>query len=54
MKRFKPAKHTALDGRVWWCVWDTERKCWSTFTCHGKYKRRSDALFACEHGRISV
>ena len=42
-KRFIPKKRTALDGRVWWCVYDTVRGGWSTFCCHGKYKTRKHA-----------
>ena len=43
-KRFEPRKRTAIDGCVWWCVFDTERNNWSTFLCHGKYKTKK----ACE------
>jgi len=48
--RFEPRKRTALDGRVWWCVWDTERGGWSTFLCHGKYITRKAAALAIEKG----
>lgn len=41
--RFEARKKTALDGKVWWCVYDTYRKGWSTFLCHGKYKTRKEA-----------
>ena len=46
MKRFEPRKRTALDGRVWWCVFDNERNAWSTFLCHGRYKTRKAAEYA--------
>ena len=49
MKRFEARKRTALDGRVWWCVYDNERHAWSTFLCHGRYKTRK----ACEQAIIS-
>ena len=49
--RFEPRKRTALDGREWWCVFDTARQCWSTYLYHGKYKRKKDAVYAIEHGR---
>ncbi len=34
--RFIPEKRTAIDGKQWWCVYDTLRHCWSTYLCHGK------------------
>ena len=40
-KRFIPKKRRALDGRVWWCVWDSKRGCWSTFTTHGRSETKS-------------
>lgn len=46
MKRFEPRKRTALDGRVWWCVYDNERHAWSAFLCHGRYRTRKAALYA--------
>lgn len=49
MERFEARKRTALDGRVWWCVYDKERHAWSTFLCHGRYKTRK----ACEQAIIS-
>ena len=44
--RFAPKKRTALDGKVWWCVYDMQRSCWSTYTCHGKYKTKRDCQYA--------
>lgn len=46
MKRFEPRKRTALDGRVWWCVYDNALHAWSTFLCHGRYKTRKAAQYA--------
>lgn len=46
MKRFEPKKRTALDGHVWWCVFDNERHAWSTFLFHGRYKTRKAAQYA--------
>ena len=43
---FKPAKRTALDGKVWWVVWDTDQSKSSTLLCFGKYKTKKDCLFA--------
>ena len=34
----EPRKRTALDGKVWWCVFDTSAWKWSTLWCFGKYK----------------
>lgn len=45
-ERFTPGKRTALDGRIWWCVWDNENGAWSTFLCHGKYHTRKEAVIA--------
>ena len=39
-ERFVSKKRTALDGKVWWCVWDKESENWSTFTCHNMYSRK--------------
>lgn len=46
--RFSTKQRTALDGRVWWCIWDNVRNNWSTFTMHGKYRTRRDAAYAIE------
>lgn len=55
--RFTPAKRTALDGRVWWCVWDSLKHDFSTLSCFGRYKRKKDCLYAIftgvlEHGSL--
>lgn len=42
MERFIPKKRTALDGRVWWCVWDNERNYWSYYVVHGVYKTKKE------------
>jgi hypothetical protein len=39
-------KRTALDGKTWWCVFDTETMKWSTLTCFSKYKSEIDCLYA--------
>ena len=36
----EPRKRTALDGRVWWCVFDTSKNSWSTLICFGKYNTK--------------
>lgn len=46
MNRFEPTKRTALDGKVWWVVWDNiEHRC-STNICFGKYRRKKDCQWA--------
>lgn len=44
-ERFIPKKRTALDGKVWWCVWDNETNDWSNYLCHGKYKTKKDCIW---------
>ena len=44
MPRYTPKKRTALDGRVWWCVYDNSRHRWSTDTRHGRYRTRKAAM----------
>lgn len=44
-KRFVPTKRTALDGKVWWVVYDNWRRNYSSYLFHGKYKTKK----ACEN-----
>ena len=44
--RFTPKKRTAVDGRMWWCIYDNERGDWSSYVCHVKYKTRKVAQYA--------
>lgn len=37
---YEPRKRTALDGRVWWCVYDTTAQRYSTLLHFGKYRTR--------------
>lgn len=37
---FEPRKQIALDGKTWWCVFDTDNMKWSTLTFFGKYKTK--------------
>lgn len=41
----EPRKRTALDGKFWWCVFDTDTMSWSTLTCFGKYKTKVACMF---------
>lgn len=47
--RFVPKKRTALDGKTYWCVYDTSKNNWSSYTCHGKYKTREDCQYDIDH-----
>lgn len=42
----EPRKRTALDGKTWWCVFDTDKMQWSTLIVFGKYKLKRDCQYA--------
>lgn len=48
-ERFVPVKRTALDGVVWWVVYDNEEHCYSRFLCHGKYRTKKAALISIKY-----
>ena len=50
INRFEPRKRTALDDKIWWCIYDTKEKRWSSYLCHGKYKKKKDAEIAIVFG----
>jgi hypothetical protein len=40
---FKPVKRTALDGKVWWVIWDCVEQGYSSwYGLRGRYKRKKD------------
>ena len=39
-------KRTAIDGKVWWCVFDTNKMAWSTLIVFDKYKLKRECQFA--------
>lgn len=43
---FEPRKRTALDGKYWWCVFDTDSMKWSTLVWFGKYRTKRDCQYA--------
>jgi len=43
MERYTPKKRRAVDGRLWWCIYDNERHAWSTNTALGRYKTKKAA-----------
>lgn len=46
MKRFEPRKRTALDGRVWWCVFDLESM---KYVPAYRFSKKKDAQYFIEH-----
>lgn len=38
--RLVPKKRTAVDGKTWWCAYDTIKEDWSTLIYLGKYKTK--------------
>lgn len=48
-KRFIPQKRAAIDGKIWWCAYDTLRRCWSTYLCHGKYRTKIACQIAIDY-----
>ena len=39
-------KRTAIDGKIWWCVFDTNKMAWSTLIVFDKYKLKRECQFA--------
>lgn len=51
----EPRKRTALDGKLWWCVFNADTMKWSTFVCFTKYKLKRDCQFAIDkYNRLYV
>lgn len=46
---FEPRQRTALDGKVWWVVYDRYKQEFSSLTCFGKYKTKRDCQAAIEN-----
>lgn len=40
--RYMPRKRTALDGKVWWCVFDLVNMQWSKQHYHYKYRTKKE------------
>lgn len=47
--RLIPTKRTALDGIVWWVVFDTQTRRYSTRPCFGRYRRKKDCQWAIDY-----
>ena len=41
--RFVPKKRTALDGKMWWAIYDNKCGRFSSLIGHGRYQTRRDA-----------
>ena len=51
----EPRKRTALDGKVWWCVFNTDTMKWSTIVLFGRYKTKRDCQIAIDsYNRLSI
>ena len=46
MKRYEPRKRMAVDGRSWWCVYDTLENKYSNLMCFSKYRTKKDCKIA--------
>ena len=44
-----PRKRTAIDGKTWWVVYDSDLCKYSTFICFGKYQTKKACQIAIEH-----
>ena len=47
--RFEPRQRTALDGKVWWVVYDRYKQEFSSLTCFRKYKTKKDCQWAIDN-----
>lgn len=39
--KLESRKRTAIDGKMWWCVYDLELNKYSTLLCFGKYRTKT-------------
>ena len=44
-----PRKRTAIDGEIWWVVYDTDLQKYSTLVCFGKYRTKSACQLAIDY-----
>ena len=40
--QFEPRQRTAVDGKVWWVVYDKSSQQYSTLLCFGRYKTKKE------------
>lgn len=43
---YEPRKRTAIDGKTWWVVFDTETRKYSNSLCFGRYKTKKACQIA--------
>ncbi len=46
MKRYETRKRTAIDGRIYWCVYDTLKNKYSSMLCFTKYRTKKECQIA--------
>ena len=46
---FEPRQRTALDGKVWWVVYNRYKQEFSSLTCFGKYNTKKDCQLAIDN-----
>lgn len=39
-ENFKPVQREAIDGKIWWVVYDIKKKDFSALSCFGKYRTK--------------
>ena len=47
--RFEARERIALDGKTWFCVFDREKRKWSTLLCFGKYRTKKACNIAIKY-----
>ena len=47
--RFEPRQRTAINGKVWWVVYDRYKQEFSSLTCFGQYKKKKDCQWAIDY-----
>ena len=45
----EPRKRRSLDGKIWWCVFDTDTMKWSTLIIFDKYRLKRDCQYAIDN-----
>lgn len=48
-RRFIPVKRAAIDGRIWWLVYDNQEKHFSTLLCFGKYRTKKECQYKIDY-----
>lgn len=46
MNKLIPVKRTALDGHMWWVVWDAEKLKYCNLLCFGRYRTKKTCQMA--------